>query len=165
MLFGAYSPEDLSTTLMGFSGFLPAAALPLAPVQTLSTEFMDITPSTPSGGAPAMPILTKPSGIMGDGLPTSITEPIKLPAFSGRLPDTPITRGSKLQEGGLSLPNQSDFRIVLGDETSPSGRRGYHSPEVWDSYKQTIKSLYLDDGKPLKEVMDIMKQHHGFKAS
>lgn len=39
----------------------------------------------------------------------------------------------------------------------PNDRLGQH--------KATIKRLYLDDGLPLREVMEVMERKHGVKAS
>lgn len=35
----------------------------------------------------------------------------------------------------------------------------------WVKHKETILVLYKDQGKTLKEVMEIMEIRHGFKAS
>ncbi|KAM3517981.1 hypothetical protein NHJ13051_008532 [Beauveria bassiana] len=37
--------------------------------------------------------------------------------------------------------------------------------EVWEQHKSTIRSLYLDDRKPLKEVMAIMAEKYSFQAT
>ena len=39
------------------------------------------------------------------------------------------------------------------------------SEEDWAKHRARIKQLYLDDDKPLKEVMAIMETTHLFKAS
>ena len=35
----------------------------------------------------------------------------------------------------------------------------------WDAQKERIRTLYLDERKELKEVMEIMDKEHGFSAS
>jgi hypothetical protein len=39
------------------------------------------------------------------------------------------------------------------------------SEEDWAKHRARIKQLYLDDDRPLKEVMTIMERTHLFKAS
>ena len=36
---------------------------------------------------------------------------------------------------------------------------------MWDSHKATLKALYIDENRSLKEIMEIMKSEHGFEAS
>jgi len=61
--------------------------------------------------------------------------------------------------------HQLPLRIVSCTEKRPGSRRALHSPQVWDSHKSTIKRLYIDEGKPLREVMRAMQEQHNFKAS
>jgi hypothetical protein len=35
----------------------------------------------------------------------------------------------------------------------------------WQPHRDTITRLYRDEGRPLKEVMVIMAEQHGFKAT
>ncbi|KAH6603285.1 clr5 domain-containing [Trichoderma cornu-damae] len=37
--------------------------------------------------------------------------------------------------------------------------------EAWEQYKSTIRTLYLEERKPLKEVMSIMSEKYGFQAT
>lgn len=43
--------------------------------------------------------------------------------------------------------------------------RSAHCEQVWDQYRQPISRLYLDENKPLKQVMDTMLHTYGFRAS
>ena len=38
-------------------------------------------------------------------------------------------------------------------------------PDVWETHRLTIKRLYLDEDKPLKEVMDIMQRDYGHRGT
>lgn len=81
------------------------------------------------------------------------------------------------QTAGLPLPletNQSrspshheEHRVqfIVNTHQPHSVTRGQHKPEVWESHKATIKSLYIDQGKTLEELSQIMKQRYGFKAT
>src|SRR5205807_10119172 len=122
MLAGAYPAEDLDATLVDCSGLAPAVPFQLGHVQAPSTEFTDITPTTPSGSELAIPPRTRPSGVMSHRLPTSMPGPTTTLAFPGRLSGAPTTRGSKLQDVSLDLPNQRDLRIVLRTEASRCGQ-------------------------------------------
>jgi hypothetical protein len=35
----------------------------------------------------------------------------------------------------------------------------------WTKLQPLVKSLYMDQGKPLKEIMEIMQRQHSFVAS
>ena len=37
--------------------------------------------------------------------------------------------------------------------------------EAWEQFKDTIRQLYLEERKPLKEVMNIMADKYGFQAT
>lgn len=39
------------------------------------------------------------------------------------------------------------------------------STEMWNHYKELIRRLYLDENNKLKDVMTIMRERYGFKAS
>lgn len=37
--------------------------------------------------------------------------------------------------------------------------------EAWEAVKGTIRQLYLEERKPLKEVIQVMADQHGFQAT
>jgi hypothetical protein len=39
------------------------------------------------------------------------------------------------------------------------------SEEDWEHHRARIRQLYLDEDRPLKEVIAIMQREHGFKAT
>ncbi|KAI0188007.1 Clr5 domain-containing protein [Xylaria flabelliformis] len=39
------------------------------------------------------------------------------------------------------------------------------TPEDWDAHQETIRRLYLDEKRPLKEVVVIMESEYGFRAT
>lgn len=51
--------------------------------------------------------------------------------------------------------------------TEIKGWREYESLGAvqWERHRETIKELYIDEGKRLKDVADIMKQEYGFNAT
>ncbi|KAK6079922.1 hypothetical protein SCUP515_03763 [Seiridium cupressi] len=46
-----------------------------------------------------------------------------------------------------------------------SSQEGWARPSEWEDYKNTIFSLYCENDKPLKEVVDIMRNEHNFHGS
>ena len=42
---------------------------------------------------------------------------------------------------------------------------GTTTPDVWQNHKKKVQDLYVEKDLNLKEVMGIMEQQHGFKAS
>ena len=51
-------------------------------------------------------------------------------------------------------PNDENFTVTSGPQ-----------PDIWETHRLTIKRLYLDEDKPLKEVMAIMQRDHGHKGT
>ncbi|KAI8632802.1 Clr5 domain-containing protein [Xylariaceae sp. FL1651] len=39
------------------------------------------------------------------------------------------------------------------------------TPEDWDAHQETIRRLYLDEKRPLKDVVVIMESQYGFRAT
>lgn len=48
---------------------------------------------------------------------------------------------------------------------SANSKRGHYASEVWEGHKFLIKKLYIDEGRPLREVIRIMETEHDFPAS
>lgn len=42
---------------------------------------------------------------------------------------------------------------------------GWASEDDWASHKGTITALYWDENRPLKDVVLVMRQKHGFFAT
>lgn len=45
----------------------------------------------------------------------------------------------------------------------PRGRWASHAD--WDRHRPIITQLYIEEGKPLKEVIDILENDYSFKAT
>jgi hypothetical protein len=47
-------------------------------------------------------------------------------------------------------------------DPQPPGRRPYKrfAPQVWNEHKDTIRKLFLEQGKTHEEVTTILKEHH-----
>ncbi|CAN8095887.1 unnamed protein product [Discula destructiva] len=48
---------------------------------------------------------------------------------------------------------------------SANARRGHYASEVWEGHKAAIKKMYIDEGKPLREVIKTMEIEHDFPAT
>lgn len=47
----------------------------------------------------------------------------------------------------------------------PAGQRRGRSEYLWEAHKATIKTLYIDEGRSLKDVRETMKSKYGFEGS
>ncbi|ROT39895.1 hypothetical protein SODALDRAFT_140885 [Sodiomyces alkalinus F11] len=84
------------------------------------------------------------------------TQPVDIPsAHSRQSISSPTGLGSDTKPRHLSKSRTE----------SRQPRQKYLPGDKWETYKCVIRQLYLDEGKPLKEVMEIMKECHGFEAS
>lgn len=55
--------------------------------------------------------------------------------------------------------------VPLSDMMTRTASSRWSTAEDWECYKSRITQLYLEQDKPLKEVMAIMQRDHGFKAT
>jgi hypothetical protein len=72
-----------------------------------------------------------------------------------------LTRSIKLSSHGSSTEPSPP---PAGSLSAPVRFRGHHPPGVWDSHKEEIRGLYIDDEMPLREVREVMLQR-GFEAT
>lgn len=72
-----------------------------------------------------------------------------------------------LQTRSTTVPcelGSMDAPVAAPPKTTAVQRRGKRD-SAWEAHKATIKVLYIDEGRSLKEVVEIMKNKHGFEAS
>lgn len=90
--------------------------------------------------------------------PTPSAPMIQSPSISAQFigpvpaPRTPV---SKVRRG-----TQAVFKTQ-----SANSKRGHYASDVWERHKAAIKNLYIDEGKPLREVIKIMEVDHDFPAT
>ncbi|GAP92628.1 putative Clr5 domain protein [Rosellinia necatrix] len=77
-------------------------------------------------------------------------------------PDEPTIVRSHEAEPAKPTPTQ--MQSVFSSQTGEAYRSQQHTAQVWESHKADIRRLYLDENRPLKEVMAIMRQK-GFRAT
>ncbi|TGJ81283.1 hypothetical protein E0Z10_g7487 [Xylaria hypoxylon] len=99
------------------------------------------------------PVLTPPSTLS----PMSTQSP---PAQTP--PNEPaVVRSHELEP---VKPTPTQMQSVFSSQTGEAYRSQQHTTQVWESHKSEIRRLYLDENRPLKEVMTMMRQR-GFRAT
>lgn len=61
-------------------------------------------------------------------------------------------------------PTAIHMQTVFSSQTGEAHPSQQHSAQVWEIHKAEIRRLYLEENRPLKEVMTIMRQK-GFRAT
>ncbi|KAK8044618.1 hypothetical protein PG993_004642 [Apiospora rasikravindrae] len=62
-------------------------------------------------------------------------------------------------------PSTTKLVVGLSAMAWRESRGQWASQADWDRHRPLISHLYIEEGKPLKEVMDILEKDHGFKAT
>lgn len=89
-----------------------------------------------------------------ESAPTSTHRPLSSSGVHTSNTSQKMRRKSSLQSKGASKQRATG---------RPS--REQVPTETWEAFKPTIRELYLDQRKPLKEVIRIMNERHGFEAT
>ncbi|KAG6101573.1 hypothetical protein E4U30_001739 [Claviceps sp. LM220 group G6] len=77
--------------------------------------------------------------------------------------DVPLA--SSAPESSFFMLDQKPGSIALRSQTGIRPSREQVPAEAWEQFKGTIRTLYLEERKPLKEVMSIMAERFGFQAT
>ncbi|KAI1811071.1 hypothetical protein GGS20DRAFT_593566 [Poronia punctata] len=64
-----------------------------------------------------------------------------------------------------SADYSGDYSGEYSSEYSGYSHPNWATPEDWDAHQETIRRLYLDEKRPLKDVVVIMETHYGFRAT
>ncbi|KAL3956478.1 hypothetical protein ACCO45_009324 [Purpureocillium lilacinum] len=78
-------------------------------------------------------------------------------------PATP--QPSDVPPSSTPLPNQRQGSITLRAQGGTRPSREQVPAEAWEQFKSTIRTLYLEERRPLKEVMSIMAEKYNFQAT
>ncbi|KAI1080723.1 hypothetical protein F5B20DRAFT_92610 [Whalleya microplaca] len=73
-------------------------------------------------------------------------------------------RNSQSLEPEPVQPTAMHMQTVFSSQTGETHPSQQHSTQEWESRKSEIRRLYLEENRPLKEVMTIMRQK-GFRAT
>jgi hypothetical protein len=82
-------------------------------------------------------------------------------------PHQPPTAEDSLR-GVISVPVHSRKNASGSSQLKINGeqriRKSTLKPDEWAGVKSIVKQLYIDQGKTLEEVLDILMQEHNFEA-
>lgn len=101
----------------------------------------------------------------------SVTTPVTQ-TFSPELSPPASDSNSSPSESGSVSKHENDpvkptaihMQTVFSSQTGEAHPSQQHSAQVWETHKTEIRRLYLEENRPLKEVMAIMRQK-GFRAT
>lgn len=143
------TPKPSSTT----SHAVPLPRIPHSLMPSSSSM-----PEEPSYSIPPVPIIAEWQA--APALPVAPLQPL-VPLLPGR---EALSQPQPSEEAVLeSVENEA--LLPQDSEQQRKGRRQTsHQSQVWEAHKNRIRRLYLDEGKTLVEVVDIMSREHNFNA-
>ncbi|KAI0150252.1 hypothetical protein GGR57DRAFT_493287 [Xylariaceae sp. FL1272] len=98
--------------------------------------------------------------------PLVLTPPATLSPQSVVSPSAPSPEPIAVRSHDLEPvnPTPTQMQSVFSSQTGEAYRSQQHTSQVWETHKEDIRRLYLEENRPLKEVMAIMRQR-GFRAT
>ncbi|PHH67749.1 hypothetical protein CDD80_559 [Ophiocordyceps camponoti-rufipedis] len=189
------SPTQTSPPVAGTPGFEiwrpPGSTVPVKPVTAPTTTPVVpragafIKPPVPSTPKPNVsgsgnqfilefnPTATKTAKGKAPAKPARLRAPPAVPPpFSPEVKQEPVTPGasdrpSSSSTAAASLPTQVQRPASTSARAHTGSRpsREQVPAEAWEQFKSTIRTLYLDERRPLKEVMAIMAEKYNFQAT
>ncbi|KAF5024113.1 hypothetical protein F66182_3815 [Fusarium sp. NRRL 66182] len=148
----------------GYSAKPPVPSTPKPVMNAGSQLVLDFNTNSSfnaKGKAPAKPP-SKPPRPSRQPSRSSISTPAPFSPPIKREPCTP-----QLSQVSASLPPPSERQGSVSQRSQAGTRpsREQVPAEAWESFKNTIRTLYLEERKPLKEVMSVMADKYGFQAT
>lgn len=133
----------------------------------------------PDIGAPDYRISASGASLRSDSLREGVTlitdsSPCILPSMEAfPVPLTPASQASPVLTPSVRVISGRQETITKlrrgGDAVfktqSANTKRGHYASEVWESHKPAIKKMYIEEGKPLREVISTMEREHHFPAT
>ncbi|KAM0259741.1 hypothetical protein ACHAQJ_003177 [Trichoderma viride] len=173
------------TNSTNFGGYFrpPVPTTPKPVVHTSNQFILEFNPSAAKaakGKAPAKPPRPrlpprKPTVTQAQASvrePTPAQAPTPGPAAAAASTPGPMSPPPKPPRpseppSSSSTPSTSQRKdsISLRAQAGTRPSREQVPAEAWEQYKSTIRALYLEERKPLKEVMNIMSEQYGFQAT
>ncbi|PNY26171.1 Uncharacterized protein TCAP_03895 [Tolypocladium capitatum] len=178
------SPTQSTPQVSGTPGFeiwRPPGSVSVKPEQPQSS-----TPITNQGGYLKPPVPTTPKPTMNAGnqfilefnpsakakgrapaKPPRPRPPLLVPPpFSPEVKQEPSARQpSAAPSLSTPLPAQRQGSISLRAQAGTRPSREQVPAEAWEQFKSTIRMLYLEERRPLKEVMAVMAEEYNFQAT
>ncbi|KAH7246872.1 hypothetical protein NW759_009288 [Fusarium solani] len=128
----------------------------------LVLDFNSNSGSIAKGKAPMRPP-AKPRHPVRQPSRSQISTPAAFSPAIKREPSTPHL--SQASPAPHTLASERRSSVSQRAQTGSRPSREQVPAEAWESFKNTIRTLYLDERKPLKEVMSIMADKYGFQAT
>lgn len=119
-------------------------------IPTLRGDVLPLTSPTPPGNNTGEPSLASMQSVPSAVMETRASPPHPSVAASPQV----LVLESRLAEA-KSRPFRADNRR----------RRGQYDPQVWEDHKEKIRHLYIEQAKPLREVIETMAKTHNFHAT
>jgi hypothetical protein len=132
--------------------------VPTTPKPSMTGGNQFILELNPSSKAKGKAVVKPPKPRVPPPVPTSAKPmtSLKIETDNVLIPDLLSDTPTASQHGDLPAP-------LRPSASRPS--REQVPAEAWEQFKTTIRSLYLEERKPLKEVMSIMADKYGFQAT
>lgn len=176
------------TNATNFAGYFrpPVPTTPKPVVNTGNQFILEFNPSAAKaakGKAPAKPprprlpprkptTVTQTQASAREPTPAQAPTPRPIPAAApapGPMspPPKPPRPSEPPSSSSSSTPSTTQRKdsISLRAQAGTRPSREQVPAEAWEQYKSTIRTLYLEERKPLKEVMSIMSEQYGFQAT
>ncbi|KAI3400902.1 hypothetical protein diail_1593 [Diaporthe ilicicola] len=90
--------------------------------------------------------------------------PIPQAAIAPPPPGSPATMRPAAVRRGSQVKARRGSQTVFKTQSANS-KRGHYASDVWEKHKAVIQKLYIDEGKPLREVIKTMETEHKFPAT
>ncbi|KAM0354194.1 hypothetical protein ACHAPU_001229 [Fusarium lateritium] len=157
-----------SSNLSSAGGYFAKPPIPSTPKPVMNAgsqlvlDFNTNSSFNAKGKAPAKPP-TKPPRPTRQPSRLSISTPGPFSPPIKREPSTPQL--SQASASSFLPPGERRSSVSQRSQAGSRPSREQVPAEAWESFKSTIRTLYLEERKPLKEVMSVMADKYGFQAT
>ncbi|KAG5974018.1 hypothetical protein E4U55_000130 [Claviceps digitariae] len=139
----------------------PVPKTPKPNISTGSQFILELNPNAKvKGKAPMKLPRPKASSI---SVTTSPLPEVKQEPSTPKPLDVPLA--SSPPESAFSIADSKPGPIAVRSQMATRPSREQVPAEAWEQLKETIRTLYLEERKPLKEVMSIMADKYSFQAT
>ncbi|KAM0302722.1 hypothetical protein ACHAPM_004724 [Fusarium culmorum] len=164
----SFDQQQSSGTSSNVGGYFAKPPIPSTPKPVMNAgsqlvlDFNTNSSFNVKGKAPAKPP-AKPPRPTRQPSRSSISTPVPFSPPIKREPSTPQL--SQVSTSSIVSPNERRSSVSQKSQMGSRPSREQVPAEAWESFKNTIRTLYLEERKPLKEVMSVMADKYGFQAT
>ncbi|VTO87636.1 unnamed protein product [Fusarium graminearum] len=164
----SFDQQQSSGTSSNAGGYFAKPPIPSTPKPVMNAgsqlvlDFNTNSSFNVKGKAPAKPP-AKPPRPTRQPSRSSISTPVPFSPPIKREPSTPQL--SQVSTSSIVSPNERRSSVSQKSQMGSRPSREQVPAEAWESFKNTIRTLYLEERKPLKEVMSVMADKYGFQAT